>query len=310
MNHALHARLTTWAALAAAAALAIGAAPSAHADSAAGPSSLPILPRLVGVSASHHAGFDRLLLTFDREATPPTSATWATAVYGDPSGHAIPVPGRALLRVVIRGADAHTYAGRPTAVLDQALPLPGLVSLRKAGDYEGVITLGVGVALRTSFRVHALPGTATVALDVSTAFARTSRPVWFGDGRPHIRVSPLQRYVLDGSAAAGLLDRLFAGTTAAEQSQQHGFAASGATGFSKVTVSESRVARVYLVGECDTGWWGTRPDDLPGLVRIQNEIIPTLKALPTVDWVKIYDARGTTRRPTGPIDSYPDCLFP
>ena len=310
MNHALHARISTWAALAAAAALAIGTAPAAGASAAAARSALPTLPRLIGVSASHQPGFDRLLLTFDRQATPPTSATWTSVLYDDLSGAAIPVPGRALLRVVVRGADAHTYAGVPTVQLDRALPLPGFVSLRKAGDNEGVISFGVGVALRTTFRVHALPGTSTVAVDVSTPFARTSRPVWFGDGRPHVRVSPLQRSVVDGSAAAGLLDRLFAGTTAAESADQHGFASSEATGFSKVTVSASHVARVYLVGGCDTGWWDTYPGDLPGLVRIQNEIIPTLKALPTVDWVKIYDAHGTTRRPTGPIDSYPDCLFP
>lgn len=45
-------------------------------------------------------------------------------------------------------------------------------------------------------------------------------------------------------------------------------------------------------------------------MRLQDELIPTLKALPNVDWVKIYDGHGTTLRPNGLSDSYPECLFP
>ena len=43
---------------------------------------------------------------------------------------------------------------------------------------------------------------------------------------------------------------------------------------------------------------------------IANEIMPTLKQLPGVHWVKIYDQKGHTERPFGHSDSIPFSLEP
>jgi hypothetical protein len=45
-------------------------------------------------------------------------------------------------------------------------------------------------------------------------------------------------------------------------------------------------------------------------VSIAGEIMPTLRQHPTIEWVKILDWRGRTGRPTGQVDSIPECLEP
>ena len=45
-------------------------------------------------------------------------------------------------------------------------------------------------------------------------------------------------------------------------------------------------------------------------MNISGEIFPTLKQLPNISWVKIYDYYRNTERPTGRVDSIPACLEP
>ena len=61
------------------------------------------------------------------------------------------------------------------------------------------------------------------------------------------------------------------------------------------------VARVQLVGGCSSGG---------STVTIAGEIMPSLRQLATVDFVKIYDPQGRTENPTGRVDSIPACLEP
>ena len=75
---------------------------------------------------------------------------------------------------------------------------------------------------------------------------------------------------------------------------------SGATGFSRATVHHG-VARVYLTGGCRSAG---------STVTVATEIVPTLRQLPTVQWVKIYDPAGNTQQPAGDINSIPACLKP
>jgi Fe-S cluster biogenesis protein NfuA len=61
------------------------------------------------------------------------------------------------------------------------------------------------------------------------------------------------------------------------------------------------VAKVRLTGACSSGG---------STVTIAGQIVPTLKQLPVVRAVKIYDARTTTEQPFGVTDSIPVCLEP
>ncbi|MDH3680041.1 MAG: GerMN domain-containing protein [Acidimicrobiia bacterium] len=132
--------------------------------------------------------------------------------------------------------------------------------------------------------------------EVEVYFLDTVR---FADGtEPYVEA--VSRRVPAATPAAGALDALFAGPTPAEQGANLAVELSEATGFSGLSI-ESGIARVTLVGGCDSGG---------STFTIANLITPTLKQFATVDYVKIYDADGTTAAPEGSSDSIPECLNP
>jgi hypothetical protein len=267
------------------------------------PAAAPAVATIVEVRAAHHPGYDRFVLEFDTRTAPRASVAVVPALIGDFSGERVPVPGRAVLRVVVRGAQAHTEDGEPTVALDQAFALPNVMSLRGAGDFEAVVTMGIGLARRMPFQVHRLTDPGRIAIDVSTAFPRTTRRVTFmdKDAAPgtSARVT-VRRPIPDAYPATGLLDRIFAGPTIAEQAEGLRLVTSGATGFASVSVSRD-IARLRLTGGCARD---------ASSFTIADSIMPTLRRLRNVDWVKIYYPAGQTQYPKGRRDSLPACLAP
>ena len=177
------------------------------------------------------------------------------------------------------------------------------MSLRGAGDFEAVVTMGIGLAKRMPFHVHRLTNPGRIAIDVSTAFPRTTRRVTFMDKDAPAGTSArvtVRRSIPDAYPATGLLDRIFAGPTIDEQADGLRLVASGATGFASVRVARG-IARLRLTGGCAGG---------SSSFTIADSIIPTLRRLRTVDWVKIYHPAGQTQYPTGRRDSIPSCLAP
>ena len=78
------------------------------------------------------------------------------------------------------------------------------------------------------------------------------------------------------------------------------FASSDATGFDHLSITD-RVATVRLLGGCASHG---------STYTVAGEIMATLKQFPSVGWVKILDPAGRTERPTGRVDSIPECLEP
>jgi hypothetical protein len=142
-------------------------------------------------------------------------------------------------------------------------------------------------------------------IDVDTPFRTVLKHVYF-ENRPRFSVghqpyvTAVLRPVLPGTPATGVMDRLFAGPTAAEEASGLGFQPSRATGFTGLSIA-GQVARVRLTGGCSSRG---------STFSIADEIYPTLKQFPTVDFVKIYDPKGHTERPGGASDSIPFCLEP
>jgi hypothetical protein len=274
-------------------AVAAGTAPGAAA---------PATATLVDVRAAHHAGFDRVVLEFDTARPPSTTVSRVRSLIGDFSGLEVPVPGRSILRIVAQGAAAHTEDGEATVAVDRAFALPNAMVLRGAGDFEGVLTLGLGLARAMPFHVHRLSDPGRIAIDVSTRFARSTRTVYFvgSDARGQPVRRGVSRPIPDAAPATGLLDRLFAGPTQDELGRGLRLVTSGATGFRSVTVSD-RVARVRLAGGCRAAG---------STVTLADEVTPTLRRLPTVRWVKILSPSGQTAHPSGRRDSVPSCLSP
>ncbi len=265
----------------------------------------PRTPTLVDVRAAHHPGFDRIVFEFAGGLPRSRQVGYVRELIADGSGRRVRIAGRAILQVRFERAAAHTDAGRPTTPRRVVLGLPNLLTTVRSGDFEAVTTYGVGVARKSSFHVFTLRGPARVVIDVRASFPTVDRKVYFVDEQRVVAntppfVVPRLRPVRRGTPATGLMDRLFAGPLRAEQGQGLRLVRSRASGFRDLSVS-GRVARVRLTGRCSSGG---------STVTVADEIVPTLRALRGVRWVKIFDPAGRTATPTGRSDSVPACLEP
>jgi hypothetical protein len=278
---------------------AITATPTTPATAAA-----PTVPLLVDVRAAHHPGFDRVVLEFRGGLPSQVAARYVTSVSADPSGRPVRIAGRALLQLTVSPAAAHDDRGRVTVRPRTAWALPELMTVVRAGDFEAVLTHGLGLASREPFRVWTTSSPPRVVLDV-TAPRTEQRRVYlfdsarFAAGRPPFFVA-VPRPVLPALPGTSLMHRLYAGPTPAEERAGLRLVLSGSTSFSGLTVSGG-VARVRLVGGCRSGG---------SVVTVAGSVLPTLHQLPGVDAVKLLDPAGRTERPTGRTDSVPECLEP
>ena len=266
----------------------------------------PVTPALVQVTAQHYSGYDTLVFQFRGGVPAKYSARYVSKVTADPSGLPVNVVGSALLRVTFSSAAGHNANGVVTyGPAQRTYAMPELIQVVKAGDFESVLSFGVGVAKAEPFRMYALPRAGQVVLQIQ-APSRTV-PVrdyflnahQYATGRGPL-TQAVSRSVIPPATAFGALQRLFAGPTQAEQARGLKFASSGATGFKILSISGG-VARVQLTGKLSSGG---------STFTIANEIMPTLKQFPSVHWVKIYDQNGRTERPSGHSDSIPFSLEP
>jgi len=266
----------------------------------------PVTPALVQVTAQHYSGYDTLVFQFRGGVPAKYSARYVSKVTADPSGLPVNVVGSALLRVTFSSAAGHNANGVVTyGPAQRTYAMPELIQVVKAGDFESVLSFGVGVAKAEPFRIYALPRAGQVVLQIQAPsrtvpvrdyFLNTHQ---YATGRGPL-TQAVSRSVIPPATAFGALQRLFAGPTQAEQARGLKFASSGATGFKILSISGG-VARVQLTGKLSSGG---------STFTIANEIMPTLKQFPSVHWVKIYDQNGRTERPSGHSDSIPFSLEP
>jgi hypothetical protein len=91
---------------------------------------------------------------------------FVTKVIQDASGKTVTMPGTHYLEIRFNPAEGYTANGTltlPTAV--QAVGYPMLKSYDVAGDFEGVLTIALGLAGGTRYRVGELAG--RVYIDVA-----------------------------------------------------------------------------------------------------------------------------------------------
>jgi hypothetical protein len=155
--------------------LVLAAAPALASPSAAMRSGVqaPRIPELVNVRAAHHPGFDRVVFEFRGGMPASHSVRYVSNLTEDPSDRPVHLAGDATIQVVFHGANAHDESGNGT-VSPAGRFSPGLPSLKEvapAGDFEGVVTYGLGVDHRVSFKVLELSGPARLAIDISTGGA-------------------------------------------------------------------------------------------------------------------------------------------
>ncbi len=273
---------------------------------AAAGATAPVVPTLTQISTAHHPGFDRLVFQFSGPVPAQYSARYVSQVSADPSGLPVNVVGSATLLVRFSPAAGHNAQGNVTyGAAQRTYALPGLIQVVKAGDFESVLSFGVGVARAAPFHIFTLTKPSRVVIDVRTPYPTVQVRDYFLDtqrfatGRaPYTHA--VYRPVIWPATAFGAMQRLFAGPTQGELASGLRFVSSGATGFKNLTIRDG-VARVQLTGRISSGG---------STFTIANEIMPTLKQFPSVHWVKIYDQFGHTERPFGHSDSIPFSLEP
>jgi hypothetical protein len=115
---------------------------------------VPPVPVITAVRTVAHpeCGYDRLVLDITGPV-PGYKIRYVAKATGDPSGKAISVPGCSYLLITLTPANAHTDAGTATiSGHSQALGYPELKGYVLAGDFEGVVTLVLGLERKAAIR--------------------------------------------------------------------------------------------------------------------------------------------------------------
>ena len=118
------------------------------------------------VRVAHHDGYDRLVIGFPTANSMPqyqlnrqTSANFVR----DASGQPVTLNGSAGIRVVLHNADIHS--GAPN---DLKPNLPEIREVAQIGNFERVVSYGVGLATPACLRVLELSGPTRLVIDVQT----------------------------------------------------------------------------------------------------------------------------------------------
>ena len=124
---------------------------------------------LVAIRTARHATFDRVVFQFNGKGHPAYRVEYVPRVTEDASGRPVPLQGRAFLWVVFQGAstmdvNAHRIYTGPTTITPG---FPTLKQVKIAGDFERVLSFGIGVDHRTGFRVLPLTNPSRVAIDLA-----------------------------------------------------------------------------------------------------------------------------------------------
>ena len=124
---------------------------------------------LTAIRVGEHAGYDRVVFQFSG-GLPVYDVDRVGTVYSDPKGTPVPLAGQSFLWVVFRGASAvcgptviKTYPGPSTLT-----PFyPELLVISAAGDFEGYLSFGIGLAAPGGYHVLTLTDPDRVVIDVS-----------------------------------------------------------------------------------------------------------------------------------------------
>ena len=135
---------------------------------AATPAGAQSTPTLVDVRAGRHPGFDRVVFEF-RGGLPEHRVSYVNQLVEDGSGNPVSVAGAADLQVVFHGANAHNEDGSPSVGPRRFSPgLPAVKEIAQVGDFEAVVTYGVGLDRRRPVTVSTLSGPSRLVIDVAT----------------------------------------------------------------------------------------------------------------------------------------------
>ena len=137
---------------------------STTAKSAADPSTH--VTQLWNLRTGNDGTFDRIVFD-ERVSMSGYSVRYVSQVRYDASGAIVPLRGRYFLRVVITGATTASLPGLRSVMPTVITPaLSEIAQIRKAGEFERVVSYGIGLNRYRGFRVFRLTSPSRLVIDV------------------------------------------------------------------------------------------------------------------------------------------------
>jgi hypothetical protein len=112
-----------------------------------------------------HATFDRFVVR-SRFGQPQYDVRYVRRIIADGSGNTVHLKGKKRLRIVLQRSRAHTDSGTPLVPNVKTPLCPNLRQVKLAGDFEGVVTFGLGLHSKTGFRVFRLRHPKRLVVDI------------------------------------------------------------------------------------------------------------------------------------------------
>jgi hypothetical protein len=144
----------------------------------------PVCPQagsyLTAIRVGEYAGYDQVVFQFSGRA-PAYEVGRVGTVYADPQGTPVALAGQSFMRVVFHGASAlcpqplgKTYTGPPTL----APFYPELLVVSAAGDFEGYLSFGIGLAANGTYHAYPMTDPDRVVIDFSHVTMGTFPGIW------------------------------------------------------------------------------------------------------------------------------------
>lgn len=129
---------------------------------------------LTSIQVAHHSTYDRVVFEFSGEL-PGYRVAYVPQVVMDASGEPVALKGSHFLQVVFQGATLDTSLQQGSAGKQYTGPkritplLPAVQEIAFAGDFEAVLSWGIGVAGPRGFRVVPLSSPTRLAIDIAAS---------------------------------------------------------------------------------------------------------------------------------------------
>ncbi len=128
----------------------------------------PSISTMTGIRTGLHPGFDRIVLDLTGPR-PGVTYQRADELTADGSGDVVWLTGERFVAVVVNPAQAHNDAGASTYTGPEKFRTPNLrnvMAVALTGDYEGYLSIGLGVRHDSSVNVFTLASPTRVVIDI------------------------------------------------------------------------------------------------------------------------------------------------
>ncbi|RSM80790.1 hypothetical protein DL991_09575 [Amycolatopsis sp. WAC 01375] len=127
------------------------------------------IPTMTNIRTGQNPGFDRIVLDLTAGPAPAVRYDLVDELVADGSGEIVWLTGEYFIAVTATPAAAHDDAGNPTYPGPQKFrtrALRNVMAVAVTGDYEGTLSIGLGVRSRTPVTVFTLTSPNRVVIDV------------------------------------------------------------------------------------------------------------------------------------------------